>query len=421
MAKFDNKYSDTVVTGTNGNDYINNGGKNSTINALNGNDTIDNNYINGNSDDVLINCGDGNDYVYNTGSNVTISGGAGNDTIENLSGYEKYEYHRYYGLNATIDGGAGDDLISLASYSTEHLIKYSAGDGNDTIVNINAMDTVEIAASSYSSVRSGNDIIVKVGDGSITLVDGMNRSVYIETVEPPHDLTTDGDDSINNTIDGAIINALGGKDTITNSGENVSINGGAGNDLVNNNAAQNVTINTAEGNDTIKLGSAVKSFKVENFGSGDVISLATAVDSLETVSGGIKAGNVTISGITSVAKTTSSWQTSSNFISRVSSTSAGAKVSSKKITYDTTSGSSTLFTITGLKSTVGVSLSGKTVTLTEAALANRTSDTISISDGYTLALAKGVDTIKEALAGGWTTLSSGNVAYLKAALAPTTL
>ncbi len=109
---------------------------------------------------------------------------------------------------------------------------------------------------------------------------------------------------------------------------------------------------------------AVKSFTIEEFAAGDVINLVTAVSKLETVSGGIKAGNVTIGGII--------YQ---------SAMVAGAKVSDKKITYDTASGKSDLFTIDGLSSKVGFSLADMEVTLTEAALANRTSDIITISDG----------------------------------------
>ncbi len=72
---------------------------------------------------------------------------------------------------------------------------------------------------------------------------------------------------------------------------------------------------------------------------------------------------------------------------------AGAKLNGTKITYD--------------------SLSGNNVILNNTALANRKSNTISISGGdYKLVLAGGVDTIKENTS-GWKTLTSGNVAYLE--------
>ena len=43
---------------------------------------------------------------------------------------------------------------------------------------------------------------------------------------------TEGDDTYNNTLDGATIQALGGNDSITNTASDVTIDAGAGNDTV---------------------------------------------------------------------------------------------------------------------------------------------------------------------------------------------
>ena len=93
-------------------------------------------------------------------------------------------------------------------------------------------------------------------------------------------------------------------------------------------------------------------------------------------------------------------------------TTAGYKLADNKISYVTASGGKDLFTIAGINSTAGVSLKDKAVTLTETALANRTADVITISDGYSLKLAAGVDTIKEAVS-TWSTIDGGNVAYFE--------
>ena len=157
MAEFENYKSNTLVSGTSGNDYISNEGKNVTINAANGNDTVYNygydNYgssvqiytgdgkdsvynasgksvtietgdgndtvYNNNGNSVSINTGEGNDSVYSySGKSVTIFAGAGNDTIRNSS------------KSATISAGKGNDVITLGSSASENVIIYNKGDGN---------------------------------------------------------------------------------------------------------------------------------------------------------------------------------------------------------------------------------------------------------------------------------------------------
>lgn len=50
------------------------------------------------------------------------------------------------------------------------MIIYNEGDGNDVIYNFNDNDTLSIASGTYSSKKSGNDLVVTVGKGQITLV-----------------------------------------------------------------------------------------------------------------------------------------------------------------------------------------------------------------------------------------------------------
>ena len=88
--------------------------------------------------------------------NVKIFGSTGGDYIEN------------YGRNVTITGGKGDDKISIG-VSKNNLIKYASGDGNDTIYGFNSDDTLHITKGTYSTMKSGNDFIVKVGKNSILL------------------------------------------------------------------------------------------------------------------------------------------------------------------------------------------------------------------------------------------------------------
>ena len=364
-------FNPLLITLTENADTYSNSLASATIMALAGNDKITNKGAS-----VSIDGAEGNDYFYSQAVNVTINGGDGADTI----------YNPAAGSNVTIDGGAGNDYIrNSGSKST-----ISGGDGSDTIYvyYTGTGDTVSVSGG------AGNDSIV-------------NSSAYHITIEGG-----EGADTVSSNGCYISINGGEGADNISVSGSYITVDGGAGNDSIFNNATSNVTINTAQGNDTIRLSSSAKSFKAEGFGAGDVIQLYSAATKLETISGGIKAGNVSISGVEGIATVNNSWSTSTNSIAYNQSTVAGAKLSNKTITYDTLSGTENLFTISGIKSTTGVSLNGKEITLNNAALSGSTG-TVSISGGdYKLKLAGDVDTIAEDNT-GWTTLKSGNVAYLE--------
>ncbi|MBR1397932.1 MAG: calcium-binding protein, partial [Selenomonadaceae bacterium] len=148
-----NNESDTLLIGSNLNDTINNLGSNVTINA-----------------------GVGDDSIYNEGydsKNISISGGAGNDTI------------MCRGDELTINGGTGDDTIRLfVPYSSANnsVIQYANGDGKDIIYSYNSTDTIEIAGSSYTTTTSGNDVIISVGSGKMTLKNAFDYTLNIVTV-----------------------------------------------------------------------------------------------------------------------------------------------------------------------------------------------------------------------------------------------
>ena len=177
MANITNTTHETLITGTSAADYVyNEEGNSVTINTGAGNDYVDNDLYNdyakintgaGNdsvfnfcSDDCTINTGEGDDSVYNDeGDYCTINTSAGNDSVFN-----------YYSWYCTINTGAGNDLISLDSSSIKNVIKYSSGDGNDKIYGFNETSTLSISGGSYSSQKSGDNIIVTVGDGKISLM-----------------------------------------------------------------------------------------------------------------------------------------------------------------------------------------------------------------------------------------------------------
>lgn len=224
--------SKVQINGDDGNDRITNFGIDGTIEAGIGDDTIEN-Y----GQAELINTGDGNDSIHNRANIVTIDSGAGNDMIENYGekvlmistkGISKiYNYGELatvvggsdtdniynYNSNVSIISGDGNDYIFVSenpsdiSANTEEVsidsgagndtiyggksntFFYKDGDGDDTIYYAKANDTLYIATNNgYETLESGDDIIVKVGDGSLKLKDSVGKSFEIVSKTLPVDI-----------------------------------------------------------------------------------------------------------------------------------------------------------------------------------------------------------------------------------------
>ncbi len=118
------------ITGTAGDDSINNYFDDMIINALDGNDTI----VNEGNNSILL--GDeGNDFISNSGENATIAGGTGKNTLTGSG----------VGVNLFVHSDGADDLINNYN-SKEDIIVLTSG------------KVVE-------SLMSGNDIVLKVASG----------------------------------------------------------------------------------------------------------------------------------------------------------------------------------------------------------------------------------------------------------------
>ena len=188
---------------------------------------------------VTIDAKGGNDSISNSGLLVSISGGNDNDTINNSGSF------------STIKAGGGNDVIQLGIRNEELVIEYALGDGNDTVSGLNSTDTVSISGDEFTPAQIGNDIIVTVGSDSITLLNAAIGGVQLLGSRSKLIILTDGDDSLDSTIDGVTITALDGNDYVESSGDNVTIDGGAGNDSIFNDYGSEVSINSGTGNDTI--------------------------------------------------------------------------------------------------------------------------------------------------------------------------
>ena len=77
-------------------------------------------------------------------------------------------------------------------------------------------------------------MLITIGDGSILLKDAKGKTLNIETVapDPKRIILTPKPDTYNNTVEGVTILALGGSDSVSNSGADVSIDAGDGLDTV---------------------------------------------------------------------------------------------------------------------------------------------------------------------------------------------
>jgi len=264
----------------------------SSIHGGTGNDLI---RIYGNY--VTILGGAGNDSISNIGDTVTINAGAGNDYIDND------------GNEVIIDAGKENDIVSLSSYSyysKNTLIQYTSGDGNDTIFNFNSDDTLKIGGGtgSYFSKTSGNDVIVTVGEGKITLVGAASLSkVNIDGVwKDPAFLTVTNStkspvtvDSVVKTVDASkrtsAIKITGNKlaNSISGGTKNDSIFGGADNDSILGNAGNDKLFGEV-GNDSLNGGNGADTLSGDD--GNDILLGGAGKDSLnggngaDTLSGG---------------------------------------------------------------------------------------------------------------------------------------
>ena len=282
----DNRAAGVTITSGAGNDSISSDANSVLINSGAGKDTIESD-----GNEVTINGGDGDNFVYSYGNNVSIvvgagknlisiengnkisvTSGAGDDTVIFSNGSEMLidvgngnNSVENAGDNVTIISGTGNDTISNSDDNV--LFKY--GGGNDVIEGFKSSSTLQIVSGAITSALTsinaegkgdavltvGSNTIILKGLGTVDTINVMNASGESEIFNIPILITgTNDSDSISNENIGAIIQALGGDDSISNNtsvGSGVSINAGAGNDYVEN-IAENVTINGGDGADSIQ-------------------------------------------------------------------------------------------------------------------------------------------------------------------------
>ena len=187
-----------------------------------------------------------------------------------MTGTGARDYITNSGSKVTIEGAGGDDTIEGSEFG--ELIYFASNGGNDLVTNFGANDSLRITAGSLqSTIVLNDDILVNVKgakySGSITLGNAASLAgqyLYFDAVNP-----------INNSRSNYKVTGTGARDYITNSGENVTIQGGGGND-------------TFEGSDHGELylfSSADGDNVITNFSDGDSLRMTAGKTLTCTIDG----------------------------------------------------------------------------------------------------------------------------------------
>ena len=208
-----------------------------------------------------------------------------------------------------------------------------------------------VTGAKYSTVKSGSDLIVKVGTGSVTLKGAANIAVKID----------DGTGSSKKnkwTVSGTTATYGNSSKTL------ITVTG-----LKSGTSATNLSLNGT----TVTLKAAALGTSEVSISKGYSLALASDVTKSKTTKAGF-----TVDGTTATYKS-----------KKVTAGYALAE-DKKSVSYSKASGGETLFTVKGLKKNTdadNLTLKDKTVTIKAAALGT---SNVSISSGYSLALASDV-------------------------------
>ena len=328
------------IVGTDFDDRITNSGSKVTINGAGGNDTIEGSsygeifqFSSDGGNDVILNFGkndslqivggsiksreqNGDDYVVTVKSQIytgTITlknaghylfNEAGNVlTVANVNymsnstdgikvtGTGKADFITNSGQNVTLGGGAGNDTFEGSTFGETYLFAYTGG--SDVITNFGLNDTLQITSGTLSTTKSGDDLLVKAtksGKSSTMTLKGAGNYNFKKSGSA---LFVDNINEIINDVDKKKITGTGGRDYIANTGENVTIQAGKGDDVITGSDlfGERFLFSYASGNDTItnfSLGDTIQST------SGTLSYKQSGNDVIVTIKKGSTSGTVVL-------------------------------------------------------------------------------------------------------------------------------
>ena len=379
--------------------------------------------------------GDGNDYIsadtFSFEADLTISGGANNDiiSVKNVS----------QNADISIDGGLGNDSISVANATLEFAtyLQISGADGPDTVV----IDNVTSKNNSVWSITGGagkdvisvNNVTTEI-ESNLTFETGAdddkislsNATINSDKVEiytgAGNDYILISDTTLQENVTFNITDEAG-KDTISvsnvqNNGNSLVISAGSDNNLISVKDSNNIVITGGGGADTLAFDASVTA-TINDFSASNVISLGSAITHAVFEDGVLYLGDITLN-----LKDVEDITAYNNMKVIVD----GSEMTMEDLLRglyewqisDTTATYANIITINGINPNAksdDFTLKSKTVTLKSNALSSNT--TVTITEGYTLALDSKV-TLSKTSNPTWT-VTSGTALYAAAVTAGYTL
>ena len=244
-------------------------------------------------------------FKYNVGKNVTVIGGKGDDTIRNAFINKTGNYSRnyegdtfvrsvssyfksantYVTVNKITDEEDGYYYKTTATSTLiyDRVIQYANGDGNDIVEDYHESDTIQLVGNpNYTMDTVGNDVVIKVGTGSIKLLGAKGKNIFIGNPEDnpnrdkDEDYSTELDKVTLTNKDKSPYTATSMVGTIDASTRTLKIN-------ITGNDHDNVIIG-GKGKDTLTGGTGNDTFVtsagkdiITDYAEGDVVSLSGAL------------------------------------------------------------------------------------------------------------------------------------------------
>lgn len=217
--------SGATYIGTDQSDYFGGTGRNDFIFGEDGSDTLcgaaADDIIYGKAGNDNISGGAGNDCLYGGEGDDIMDGGSGNDLMTDDGGNDTYVFSRGYGEDTIIDCG-GSNQIRFDGLTPKDILVNGTGEYDVTIRIKGTSDSLVIR--DFRRDETLADYMLVFQDQSMHCTDA--RSPF------KHIYGSDGDDVLQAVVEGTIINAFGGDDTVTGSRGRDVIYGNSGNDRI---------------------------------------------------------------------------------------------------------------------------------------------------------------------------------------------
>ncbi|MFB9978584.1 beta strand repeat-containing protein [Mesorhizobium kowhaii] len=299
-----------IITGTSGDDTIFGDAGLDTLNGGAGSDTLT-----GGADNDTLSGGDGDDVFLMSGASDgfdSVTGGNGTDIIKAtadnmiigltaIATVEEISADGHAGVS--ISGSASADTLNFSALTLTGITGIFGGSGNDTITGSAAADIISGDAGDDTLGGSdGNDIFlfsgtaggfdaITGGNGTDTIKALANGTIIgLRSIAGIEAITADGFANVQ-------IAGSGNADTLDFSDTTltgiVSIDGGAGNDIITGSAANDViiansgtdTLNGGDGNDVFSIGSGGSNHIINGGNGSDTIVATSTTLSIASFSG----------------------------------------------------------------------------------------------------------------------------------------